>query len=399
MGGGKGGGGGGQTQSFSTSTTSIPDWLNTASQGAVQQATDLSQRPYTPYTGQMVADPGADTNAAYQSVRDMQGQYDPAYAAASGAQGNMLGNLQSLTPDQQNAATNALMGNYQQNVINPATGLLGGYAAQGPATAGQVASNALQIMSPFSQAVIDPALQIGRQQLQQNLQNIGAGANQAGAFGGSRQGVQEGVAQSQAAVGAGQTIGNLLNSGWQTAMNPATQVALQGGAQGYGAAGTLAGLYSGGYGASQQAAQNMLGTNLQLGETAAQQMPQIAAAQQAADQKNASLMQSIGAAQQNQQQQLLNAQMGAFYEQQNQPVQNLDILLSSLGAVPYGSTTTSYGVQQAPPQQRNALAGALGGASSLAGIGGLIGSAIPGLGTALGAGIGAATGGLLGGLG
>jgi hypothetical protein len=389
-GGGKGGGGG-QSQSFSTSSTTLPDWLNTASQGAVQQATALSQRPYQAYGGQMVADPGADTNAAYQAVRDMQGQYDPSYAAAAGAQQGVLGNLQSLTPEQQNAATNALMGNYQQNVINPATGLLGGYAAQGPATAGQVASNALQIMSPFSQAVIDPALQIGRQQLQQNLQNIGAGANQAGAFGGSRQGVQEGVAQSQAAVGAGQTIGNLLNSGWQTAMNPATQVALQGGAQGYGAAGTLAGLYSGGYGASQQAAQNMLGTNLQLGETAAQQMPQIAAAQQAADQKNASLMQSIGAAQQNQQQQQLNAQMGQFYEQQNQPVQNLDVLLSSLGAVPYGSTTTSYGTQQAPAQQRNAAAGALGGAASGASIGMMFGP--------IGAGIGAAAGGLLGGLG
>ena len=66
-GGGKGGGGGGSSgSSWNYSSTSVPDWLNNASQQAVGQAQQLSQRPFDPYTGQMVATPGADTAQAYQ---------------------------------------------------------------------------------------------------------------------------------------------------------------------------------------------------------------------------------------------------------------------------------------------------------------------------------------------
>ena len=395
-GGGKGGGGGGGGQSFSsgTSTTTLPDWVTNASQGALSTAQDLSQRPYDPYGGQIVAGTTADQQQAYQQIRDMQGAYTQPYQQAEGAWGNVLGNLQSLTPEQQNQATNSLFSNYGQQVLNPAAGLLGGYMSQGPATAQGVANNALQIMSPFSQAVIDPAMRAGQQALQQNLQQIGSAANQAGAFGGSRQGVTEGVAQSQAALGAGQYVGNLLNQGWQSALNPATQVALQGGQQGYGAAGTLTGLLAPGYQQAQASAQDMAGRNLQAGMTAAQQLPQVATAQQTADQKNASLLQTVGAAQQQQQQNELNAQMGQFYEQQNWPVQNLDVLLSTLGAIPYGSTTdwTQYGKTQPDAQKRNMLAGIGGGALSGAATGTMI---APGIGTA----IGAVGGGILGALG
>src|SRR5262249_37186191 len=271
MGGGKGGGGGGGGTSYSQSSTKLPDWLENASQFAVQQAQDLYGKPYEAYGGQLVAQPGADTAQAYQQIRDMQGMTNPAFAASQGAWGNVLGNLQSLTPEQQNQITNQLYGNYGANVVAPTAGLLGGYLNQGPATAQQVANNALTIMSPYSQAVIDPALQIGRQQLQQNLQQIGAAANQSGAFGGSRQGVVEGVAQAQAALGAGQTVGQLLQQGWNTAMSPATQVALQGGQQGFNAATGLANTIAAGYSPAAQQAQQMAQTNLGLGTTAAQQ--------------------------------------------------------------------------------------------------------------------------------
>jgi hypothetical protein len=387
----RGGGKGGKPQTTeSTSTTQLPQWLDDASQNAVQTATDLSQRPYTPYGGQIVADTPADTSQAYQQVRDMQGQYDPAYQSAAAAQQGVLGNLQSLTPGAQNAVTNQLYGNYQQNVMNPAQGMLGGYLQGGPLTAQGVLSNAQQLMSPYDAAVLNPALQLGQQQLAQNLQTIGAGANQAGAFGGTRQGVQEGVAQSQAALGAGQYLGNLLNTQWNNSLNTGYNIGALGAGQGLTAAQALAGMGQTGYANAQQGAQNMMGTNLQLGETAAQQLPQVATAQQAADQKNASLLQTTGAAQQQQQQNLLNSQMGQFYEQQDWPVQNLDILLSSLGAVPYGSTTS--GTQTGTTPQRNVGAGVLGGAASAAMIGNML---MPG---GLGAGIGAAAGGILGAL-
>jgi hypothetical protein len=350
----KGGGGkGGSTEtsgtgySQGTSSTQLPSWVDQASQQALASGQALAAQPYQPYTGQLVAGTPADTQQAYGQVRNLQGQVDPAYNAASGQWGGVLGNLQSQTPDQINALTNQLYGNYQQGVVNPAAGLLGGYMSQGPATAGQVTSNALQIMSPFSQAVIDPALQVGRQQLQQNLQQIGAGANQAGAFGGSRQGVQEGVAQSQAAVGAGTMVGNLLNQGWQSALNPATNVALQGGAQGYGAANTLTGLLGSGYGASQQGAQGIANTNLGLGTSAAQQLPGLATSQMTADQQATAALQASGAAQQQQQQNLLNSQYGQFLEQRQYPLQQQEELLATLGGIPYGSTTNTSGFNMA----------------------------------------------------
>ncbi|HEY2416474.1 MAG TPA: hypothetical protein VGH84_01035, partial [Steroidobacteraceae bacterium] len=379
-------------QSYNFSQTTLPDWLNNASQGAIQQAQTLSQRPYDPYTGQIVAQPGADTAQAYQQVRDMQGSYNPAFQQSAQAYGGLLGQVNPLTAGGINDISNQLYGNYQQNVMNPATGLLSGYLGNAsPATAGQVTSNALNIMTPFSQAVIDPALQIGRQQLAQNLQQVAGQANNVGAFGGSRQGITEGVAQAQAAIGAGQTVGNLLNQGWQSALSPAYNLANQASQQGYGAAGLLAGMGQSGYNAAATAGQNMANTNLQAGLTAAQNLPAQALQQQQAQQRDASLLQTIGAAQQNQQQQQINAQMGQHYEAQDWPVQNLDMLLSAVGAVPYGSTTMSYGRTQPDPAKKNVAGSILGGAASGASTGFMVGGPI-------GAGVGAVGGGILGAL-
>jgi hypothetical protein len=383
--------GGGTTQQASNTGTSIPDWLSSAAQGAVGTAQNLAQRPYDPYGGQIVAGTPDATTQAYQQIANMQGGTTAANQAAANQWQGVLPNLQSETPGQFNTATNQLYGNYQQQVMQPAQGLLGGYLQGGPATAQQIGQNTQALMSPYTQSVIDPTNQLMQQQLHQNLQTIGAGANQAGAFGGSRQGVQEGVAQSQAALGSEQYLGNLLNSQWNTALTPATQAALQAGQQGYGAAGTLAGMGQAGYGTAATQGANMAGTNLNLGINAAQQIPSLANAQQTQGLQMSGALQGVGTAQQAQQQQDINAQMGQFYQGQDWPVQNLDLLLSSLSGVPYDTTSMQYGQSIAPQQQRNVASGALGGAAS----GAAIGSLIPGVGTA----IGAIGGGLLGALG
>jgi hypothetical protein len=115
------------------------------------------------------------------------------------------------------------------------------------------------------------------------------------------------------------------------------------------------------------------------------------------------MLQTIGSAQQQQDQQNLNAQMGQFYEQQGWPVQNLDILLSGVGGVPYGTSSQGAATPSYTPQTRNPITGAIGGAASGAALGGALGSAaagaaagsvIPGWGTA----IGAVAGGILGAL-
>ena len=391
-GGGKGGGGGGGGgQSINYSTTTLPDWLNNASQQAVGTAQDLSQRPYDPYTGQIVAQPGADTAQAYQQIRDMQGAYNPAFQQSAQAYQGLLGSAAPITSDQINQLSNSLYGNYQQNVMQPAQGLLGGYINNAqPMTAQQVGGNAMSLMSPYEAAVINPALQAGQQQFDLARQSIANQAQNVGAFGGSRQGVTEGVAQSQAALGTGTAIGNLLNQGWQAALPTGYNIANQSSQQGYNAANTLAQMGQSGYNQAATQGGNIANTNLQAGLAAAQNLPAQALQQQQAQQRDASLMQTIGAAQQNQQQQQLNAQLGQYYEQQNWPVQNLDMLLSAVGSVPYGSSTFSYGKTEQDPAKKNVAGGIMGGALSGAATGAAFGP--------WGAAAGAVGGGILGAL-
>jgi hypothetical protein len=383
--------GGGTTQQASNTGTSIPDWLSSAAQGAVGTAQGLAQRPYDQYGGQIVAGTPDATTQAYQQIANMQGGTTAANQAAANQWAGVLPNLQSETPGQTNDLTNQLYGNYQQQVMNPAQGLLGGYLQGGPLTAGQVGANTQALMSPYTSSVIDPTNQLMQQQLHQNLQTIGAGANQANAFGGSRQGVQEGVAQSQAALGSEQYLGNLLNNQWNTSLGTGYNIGALGSNQGYNAANALATMGQSGYGTAAQQGANMAGTNLNLGLNAAQQIPALGSQQQTEALQATGALQGVGQAQQAQQQQDLNAQMGQFYQQQSWPVQNLDLLLSSLSGVPYDTTSMQYGATQAPSQQRNVGAGALGGAASGASIGSAFGP--------IGTGIGAIGGGLLGALG
>jgi hypothetical protein len=392
-GGGKGGGGGGGGgQSYNFSQTTLPGWLDDASQQAVMSARNLSDRPFDPYTGQVVATPGADTNAAYQQVRDLQGGANPAFSTASGVYGGLLDQAHPITADQINQLSGQLYGGYTSNVVDPTRDLLGNYlGAASPATTGQVTQGALDIMSPYSAAVIDPAMQIGRQQLAQSLQQISGQANNVGAFGGSRQGVAEGVATAQQAIGAGQTVGDLLQKGWSTALPTSLDLAKTASAQGYGASGLLAQLMQGGYNAAGTEAGNIANTNLQTGMTATAQLPALALQEQAQKQKEASMLQTIGAAQQNQQQTELSAALGQHYEAQDWPVQNLDMLLSAVGAVPYGSSTFSYGKTQPDPARKNTAGSVLGGAASGASTGFMLGGP-------WGAAGGAVAGGILGAL-
>ena len=188
VGGSKGGSKTTTTDTSGSSQTQLPDWLTGAAQQAVGMATNLSQTPYTPYTGEMVAGQTPDQTQAYQQIRDLQGSANPAFNASAQAYNGLLGSAAPITAGGVNANTNQLYGNYAQNVMQPAAGLLGGFASQGPATAQGVASNAATLMNPYTSNVINPALAAGQQQLALANQGIAGQANNVGAFGGSRQG-------------------------------------------------------------------------------------------------------------------------------------------------------------------------------------------------------------------
>jgi hypothetical protein len=410
--------GGSQTTTSSqntSSSTQLPDWLTNAAQEAVARGVALSnQNPVPFYQGEAVANQSPDTLAAYQAVRGLQGSADPAFGAARDAWSGLIGQANPITADEINQLSQSLYGNYNANAggqaqqqfnwaqgqtqqgLNAAQantqGLLGQYlAGAGPATAAQVGANATALMSPYTQQVIDPALRAGQQQLALAQQGISAKANQVGAFGGSRQGVESGVADAQTALGTQQYIGNMLNTGWGQALTPAynlannaSQQGYNAGAllgqqgynaaalaaqQGYGAAGQLAGLGATAYGQGLGAGQGVANTDLQSGLLAAQQLPGQAVTQATLGQQQAGALQASGSAQQQHEQQIIDEQMANWQAVYNQPYQNLDTLLASVGAVPYGTSTTgtagSSTTQKTDPGLLNTIGAYVGFASKL----------------------------------
>ena len=441
MGGGKGGST--NTNTTQNTSTTIPDWLTQASQQAVGMAQNLANTPAgAPLsTDQLVAGQSPYTTQAYQQVANQQGSANPAFNAAAGAYGGLLGQAMPQTADQITSLANNLYGNYQQAALNPAqnllsnaaanssglyggaqnnsaslyggamantAGLLGNYLNNaGPATAQQVGANTMSLMSPYAQSVVAPALQAGQQQLALADQGIAANANQVGAFGGSRQGVEEGVAAAQTALGTQQYIGNMMNQGYNAALTPGYNLASQASQQGYNAANTLAGqgftsaanqaqqgynsaaaqaqqgyntasllgnLGVSGYNNATGQAQGLANTNLNAGLQAAQQLPGQAVTQAGLAQQQTGALQAAGTAQSAYQQQLLNAQLGQYYAAQQQPYQNLDTLLSAVGAVPYSTSSTGMGTSGSVtnPGLMNQVTGAIGDIGAIAGAAALL---------------------------
>jgi hypothetical protein len=307
-----------------TSSTQLPSWLTGAAQQAVGTAQTLSQDPnlFNPYPGQQVADVSPGTQAGWNYGT---GTTPTGMAQQIGVTtGDIYSAISGMALPQQQQ--------YLQGGLQQAQGLLGGWAGQGPASAQGVAQDAQSMMTPYANAVIAPTLQLGQQALAQNLQQVGANANQAGAFGGSRQGVMEGMAQAQGALNEQNVLGNLLNTGYGQALTQAGNLANTRQQLGEGAASTLGQMYGTAGGQLAGYGQTDLSNALQTGSGLPQQYLQ-------------NLL-GIGGLQQSQQQAGLNAQMGQYYAGQQQPIQNLDLLLSAVSGVPYGTTGSTTGTGQ-----------------------------------------------------
>jgi hypothetical protein len=369
------GGGGTNTSTVQNSNAYIPPWLEQASAGAVQRADALSQQGYTPYSGQTVAGIDPAQQLAYQRTVAMQGLGTDLASNGIEAQAALARQAAPITAGGIQGNTNQLQQGFNSQVYGPSQGLLGNYTSQGPATAQGVAAGAQQLMSPYTQSVIDPANQLMQQQLRQNLNTIGAGANQAGAFGGSRQGVQEGIAQSQAALGSEKYLGDLLNNQWNQATGISRDVALQAGQQGLTSNTALANLLQGGYGANQKLGADIMSSNLSQGLGAAQNLPQSLTSLQNMMLGQSNALNQAGTLQQQYQQQLLNAQQGAFAQQQAFPYQQLQTLLGAVSGVPY-STNNSGFAQEMNPYYSNPYGQAIGGVAALGGLAGGVGSVL-----------------------
>ena len=367
-------GGGGSSQNTVQNTNAyIPPWLEDYTHTAVNRANWLSEQPYEAYTGQTVAGLDPAQQQAYGQVGGMQGFGAGQGVAGINTQINAAGQANPLTAAGIQANTSALNQGWQQQVYGPSQGLLGNYASQGPATAGGVAQGAQALMSPYTSSVIDPANQLMQQQLAQNLGTIGANANQAGAFGGSRQGVMEGVAQSQAALGSEKYLGDLLNSQWNNATGISRDLAMQAGRQGYDANSLMAQLYGKGYESSQRLGQDIMSTNLSQGLQAAGQIPQSLTSLQNMLLGQTNALNQAGTLQQQYQQQLLNAAQSSWAQEQAWPYQQIQTLIGATSGIPYSTSNTGYSSDFSPYSSN--LAGQLiGGTAALGGLAGGVGS-------------------------
>lgn len=306
-----------------TQETKLPSWYTSAATSAIKQAETAANNLAQPYQGNTVAGLDPLTTQAIGLTGQNIGSTDQAFSQA----GQTAAGVAGYTP-----------GSFLQ-------GNIGAY------------------MNPYIQNVEQAALGNLNQAYQQSLNTIGDRAINAGAFGGSRQGVAEGVAASETARQMGDLSAQLR-------------------AQGYGqAAGFM----------ESDMARQMAGQELNL--RAAGMQGDLATAGQGAYLQ--SLQSALAAGQINQDQaQALLAQDAQRYDaMRNYPLEQMNIRLAALGGtqVPTSSTTTR-------PTSGNFLTGALGGAMTGAGIGSMM--AAPGaVGlAALGGPVPLLAGGILGGL-
>lgn len=116
MGGKSGGGGGYQYMpSFSSQTTTPNPQAAAAYSRFMQRAEDAANRPYVPYTGQLVAGMSPDQLQAYEQIRKTQGYSQPFYDAARQWTENAVG---SMSPENYGNTVKQYMNPYQQNVID-----------------------------------------------------------------------------------------------------------------------------------------------------------------------------------------------------------------------------------------------------------------------------------------
>lgn len=298
-----------------TQTVQLPAWVDAASQANYAQAQQVSANLMKPYTGNTVA--------------PMNGFEQNAFAQVASGNG--------LAQPSMDTAKNTLTG-------------VQGYNGQN-VTAGQFpGTDVSAYMNPYTQQVINAAQNTERQTLQNNLNQVGDAATQAGAYGGSRQAVQAGAAQSQSAMNMANLTAQLQNQNFTQAQaqinndqNRALQAAMANQSNGLSAA--------------------------QLRAQAATAGAQVGQMSQQANLQQAAAMQNSGDAMRGYQQDLLNQEYQRYQDQRQYPIDQLSILQYGLGVSPYGSTTTGTTVQQGGSSSGgNGIGQVLGGIGSLFGL-------------------------------
>lgn len=203
--------------------------------------------------------------------------------------------------------------------------------------AGQIAGMNLQpYMNPYTQNVIDTTMGTLDQQRNQMLNQVGADATAAGAFGGSRHGLVEAETNRGFGDVMAQTAAGLNQSNFQNAQQMGlSDIQNQMNTQQFNA-----GLrqQAGQFNAGQQQQNNQFGANTNL--QAAGLLGNLSNMGFGMGQQVQQMQGQAGAQQQGISQALIDAAKGQYGAWQGQPQQSLQNLIAALGSSPNQSTTT-----------------------------------------------------------
>lgn len=350
--------------SHTTQTTKVelPKWVDEAARKNYRMAEQIASRPLVQYGGPLVAPISGYTKQAWDLVSQGAGSGAENYAAISDTLRDIM--------------------NRKAPTINThftAPDIAAQQIGVGDITADQVKAgkftdvNIADYLNPYIANVEQHALGALDEQRTKALMSNADRAIAAGAFGGSRHGIVDAVTNAEAAKAAGLLSADLRKQGFDTAANLAVgdlTRTLQGDlanqqsnlaaaqsnqqtALSAGQSNQQADLMA------KQANQNMALELQKLGFSA-EQANQLAELQTTAQQQSAadsltaatesegksrlqdfaSLI-SAGDMEQMHNQQQIQADLQQFLERRDYPIENLNLLLSSLGMSPYGKTETA----------------------------------------------------------
>ena len=322
------GGGGDTGKSSQTTEVKLPEWVNQASQSNYALAKDVANRPYeaNPYGGAAGVAGWTDAQNQAMAMLPQVGQYQGQYGQASDALSGLLG--------------------YNPNQIRA-----------GAVNAGQLAGTDLSpYLNPYTENVINRTTDTMERSGKQAQNQIRSDAAKGSSFGGSRQAIQQGVQQAETTRAIGDYAGKAREAAFTSAQANATadiQRAFEG---------DKVNLANWTDVQKQNVANDLAAKGLQ--RQAANDLVTAATAGQDSAIKTLGQYMSVGSAQQAQQQKVLDAQSGQWQQQRDYPLEQLNILLSSLGMSPYGRTETTD--KKSEQKAGMDFGGLLGGAMQMA---------------------------------
>jgi hypothetical protein len=222
--------GGGSKAPATTTTiqkTELPPWLEGVTRENIAIADEISKRPFQPYQGQLTAGFSPEQEAAFRYMQEGVGMTTPLYQQAA----QTAADVSQFSPER---VTSSLVEPSQIGFERVAADRIGfdrvgseriGYDRVGSGQADFERVNAPSFlqgdinayMNPYISNVENAALDRLDRATRTAVNRLGDQARQAGAFGGSRQGIAEGVALGESARSAGELSANLRSQAFNQA--------------------------------------------------------------------------------------------------------------------------------------------------------------------------------------